>query len=66
MFCVVYPLSYSMFQGNFLLLAKRPEAAAIAFRAAQNLRSDLRSYQGLVNETDNHFRFCTVLVAINL
>ncbi|CAN6921755.1 hypothetical protein Bca4012_091172 [Brassica carinata] len=30
--------------------AKRPEAAAIAFRAAQNLRSDLRSYQGLVNK----------------
>lgn len=46
----VYPPSYSMFQGNFLLQAKRPEAAAIAFRAAQNLRSDLRSYQGLVNE----------------
>ncbi|CAN7008369.1 unnamed protein product [Brassica oleracea var. botrytis] len=36
-------------KGNFLLLAKRPEAAAIAFRAAQNLRSDLRSYQGLVH-----------------
>ncbi|KAL0805033.1 hypothetical protein Bca101_097524 [Brassica carinata] len=30
-------------------MTKRPEAAAIAFRAAQNLRYDLRSYQGLVN-----------------
>ncbi|CAH8265259.1 unnamed protein product [Arabidopsis lyrata] len=36
-------------KGNLLLQAKRPEAAAIAFRAAQNLRSDLRSYQGLVH-----------------
>ncbi|CAN8317219.1 unnamed protein product [Cochlearia groenlandica] len=35
-------------KGNLLLQAKRPEAAAIAFRASQNLRSDLRSYQGLV------------------
>ncbi|CAF1857905.1 unnamed protein product [Brassica napus] len=42
---------------NFLLLAKRPEAAAIAFRAAQNLRSDLRSYQG-------HFRLSTFLFGI--
>ncbi|XP_010548928.1 PREDICTED: anaphase-promoting complex subunit 7 [Tarenaya hassleriana] len=41
-------LGYVM-KGNLLLSAKRPEAAAIAFRAAQNLRSDLRSYQGLVH-----------------
>ncbi|WCJ23534.1 Anaphase-promoting complex subunit 7 [Euphorbia peplus] len=34
-------------KGNLLLL-KRPEAAVIAFRGAQELRPDLRSYQGLV------------------
>lgn len=36
-------------KGNLLLSMKRPEAAAIAFRGAQELRADLRSYQGLVH-----------------
>ncbi|XP_078446532.1 tetratricopeptide repeat (TPR)-containing protein [Wolffia australiana] len=35
-------------KGNLLLQLKRAEAAAAAFRAAQELRPDLRSYQGLV------------------
>ncbi|KAF5736956.1 anaphase-promoting complex subunit 7-like [Tripterygium wilfordii] len=36
-------------KGNLLLSMKRPEAAVIAFRGAQELRADLRSYQGLVH-----------------
>ncbi|CAN1164469.1 Anaphase-promoting complex subunit 7 [Linum perenne] len=36
-------------KGKILLSLKRPEAAVIAFRGAQDLRSDLRSYQGLVH-----------------
>ncbi|EEF45499.1 anaphase-promoting complex subunit 7 [Ricinus communis] len=36
-------------KGNLLLSLKRPEAAVIAFRGAQELRPDLRSYQGLVH-----------------
>ncbi|KAB1214037.1 Anaphase-promoting complex subunit 7 [Morella rubra] len=39
----------SSFQGNLLLTAKRAEAAVIAFRGAQELRPDIRSYQGLVH-----------------
>lgn len=35
-------------KGNLLLTAKRAEAAAVAFRSAQELRPDIRSYQGLV------------------
>ncbi|XP_050371828.1 anaphase-promoting complex subunit 7 [Argentina anserina] len=35
-------------KGNLLLSMKRAEAAVIAFRAAQELRPDIRSYQGLV------------------
>lgn len=35
-------------KGNLLLSMNRPDAAAIAFRGAQELRADLRSYQGLV------------------
>ncbi|XP_027121116.2 anaphase-promoting complex subunit 7-like isoform X1 [Coffea arabica] len=35
-------------KGNLLLSMNRPDAAAIAFRGAQDLRADLRSYQGLV------------------
>lgn len=38
--------SFFRFQGNLLLALKRPEAAVIAFRGAQELRPDLRSYQG--------------------
>lgn len=34
-------------QGNLLLTMKRAEAAVSAFRAAQELRPDIRSYQGL-------------------
>ncbi|KAH9683315.1 Anaphase-promoting complex subunit 7 [Citrus sinensis] len=41
-------LSYAE-KGNLLLSMKRPEAAVIAFRGAQELRPDLRSYQGLVH-----------------
>ena len=37
-----------MSQGKILLSLKRPEAAVLAFRGAQDLRSDLRSYQGAV------------------
>ncbi|XP_021290696.1 anaphase-promoting complex subunit 7 [Herrania umbratica] len=36
-------------KGNLLLSLKRPEAAVMAFRGAQELRADLRSYQGLVH-----------------
>lgn len=35
-------------KGNLFLTMNRPEAAVIAFRGAQDLRPDLRSYQGLV------------------
>ncbi|GMH08334.1 hypothetical protein Nepgr_010174 [Nepenthes gracilis] len=35
-------------KGNLLLSMNQPEAAVAAFRAAQELRPDLRSYQGLV------------------
>ncbi|KAK9289032.1 hypothetical protein L1049_017503 [Liquidambar formosana] len=35
-------------KGNLFLSMNRPEAAVIAFRGAQELRPDLRSYQGLV------------------
>ncbi|MQL79986.1 hypothetical protein Taro_012435 [Colocasia esculenta] len=35
-------------KGNLLLQLKRPDAAVTAFRASQELRPDLRSYQGLV------------------
>ncbi|KAK6913799.1 hypothetical protein RJ641_021120 [Dillenia turbinata] len=35
-------------KGNLLLSMNRPESAVIAFRGAQDLRPDLRSYQGLV------------------
>ncbi|KAK6130462.1 hypothetical protein DH2020_035800 [Rehmannia glutinosa] len=34
--------------GNLYLSMNRPEAAVIAYRGAQELRPDLRSYQGLV------------------
>ncbi|KAG5113655.1 hypothetical protein JHK82_036924 [Glycine max] len=36
-------------KGNLLLTMKRAEAAVPAFRAAQELRPDIRSYQGLVH-----------------
>ncbi|KAK7303143.1 hypothetical protein RJT34_14044 [Clitoria ternatea] len=36
-------------KGNILLSMKRAEAAVSAFRAAQELRPDIRSYQGLVH-----------------
>ncbi|KAF3662346.1 Anaphase-promoting complex subunit 7 [Capsicum annuum] len=35
-------------KGNLFLSMNRPEAAVVAFRGAQELRPDLRSYQGLV------------------
>ncbi|WMV10174.1 hypothetical protein MTR67_003559 [Solanum verrucosum] len=35
-------------KGNLYLSMNRPEAAVVAFRGAQELRPDLRSYQGLV------------------
>lgn len=35
-------------KGNLFLQFNRPDAAVTAFRAAQELRPDLRSYQGLV------------------
>ncbi|XP_057546258.1 anaphase-promoting complex subunit 7 [Amaranthus tricolor] len=35
-------------KGNLLLAMNRPDAAAAAFRGAQELKPDLRSYQGLV------------------
>lgn len=38
--------SSSYFQGNLLLAMKQPEAAVSAFRSAQELRPDIRSYQG--------------------
>ncbi|XP_021818704.1 anaphase-promoting complex subunit 7 [Prunus avium] len=36
-------------KGNLLLSMKRAEAAVVAFRVAQELRPDIRSYQGLVH-----------------
>ncbi|PON80299.1 N-terminal acetyltransferase A, auxiliary subunit [Parasponia andersonii] len=36
-------------KGNLLLTTKRAEMAVIAFRVAQELRPDIRSYQGLVH-----------------
>lgn len=33
-------------QGNLFLSMNRPETAVFAFRGAQELRPDLRSYQG--------------------
>ncbi|XP_073526364.1 uncharacterized protein [Phyllobates terribilis] len=36
-------------KGNLYLSMNRPEAAVMAFRTAQELRPDLRSYQGLVH-----------------
>lgn len=36
-------------KGNLFLSMNRPEAAVVAFRGAQELRPDLRSYQGLVH-----------------
>lgn len=36
-------------KGNLLLAMKQPEAAVSAFRNAQELRPDIRSYQGLVH-----------------
>ncbi|KAM0984980.1 hypothetical protein COP2_012592 [Malus domestica] len=36
-------------KGNLMLSMKRAEAAVVAFRAAQELRPDIRSYQGLVH-----------------
>ncbi|KAB2625244.1 anaphase-promoting complex subunit 7-like [Pyrus ussuriensis x Pyrus communis] len=36
-------------KGNLLLSMKRAEAAVVSFRAAQELRPDIRSYQGLVH-----------------
>ncbi|KAL5712896.1 Anaphase-promoting complex subunit 7 [Ranunculus cassubicifolius] len=36
-------------KGNLYLALGRPDAAVTAFRAAQELRPDLRSYQGLVH-----------------
>ncbi|KAF4355218.1 hypothetical protein F8388_012993 [Cannabis sativa] len=41
-------LSYAE-KGNLLLTMKRAETAVIAFRVAQELRPDIRSYQGLVH-----------------
>jgi len=35
-------------QGNISLTLNRPEAAVMAFRKAQLLKPDLRSYQGSV------------------
>nr|KAJ0206585.1 hypothetical protein LSAT_V11C500254080 [Lactuca sativa] len=35
-------------KGNLFLSMNQPEAAVVAFRSAQELRPDLRSYQGLV------------------
>lgn len=37
----------SIMKGNLLLQLKRPDAAVTAFRTAQELRPDLRSYQGI-------------------
>lgn len=37
-------------QGNLFLLMNRPEAAVVAYRGAQELRSDLRSYQGMFSK----------------
>jgi hypothetical protein len=36
----------SSFQGHLLLTTKQAESAVIAFRGAQELRPDIRSYEG--------------------
>jgi hypothetical protein len=38
--------SLPIWQGNLCLALSRPEAAVMAFRKAQALKADLRSYQG--------------------
>lgn len=40
-------ISHSI-QGNLFLSMNQPEAAVAAYRGAQELRPDLRSYQGLL------------------
>lgn len=52
------------FQGNLFLSMNRPEAAVIAFRGAQELRADLRSYQGVIfcpRDLMVHFVFITLV-----
>uniref|UniRef100_A0A2P2KKT8 Uncharacterized protein MANES_15G015300 n=1 Tax=Rhizophora mucronata TaxID=61149 RepID=A0A2P2KKT8_RHIMU len=49
-------------KGNLLLAMKRPEAAVVAFRGAQELRPDLRSYQGLVH---SYLQFAKIKEALH-
>ena len=51
-------------QGNLLLTMKRPEAAAGAFRVAQELRPDIRSYQGLIFPGKSLIH-CTIFIVIS-
>ncbi|XP_068659867.1 anaphase-promoting complex subunit 7 [Aristolochia californica] len=41
-------ISGHIMKGNLCLLLNRPDAAVMAFRSAQELKPDIRSYQGLV------------------
>ena len=50
------------FQGNLLLLMNRPEAAVAAFRGAQELRPDLRSYQGVFFKEKPQAQFVIISV----
>ncbi|KAK7245695.1 hypothetical protein RIF29_40544 [Crotalaria pallida] len=50
-------------KGNLLLTMKRAEAAVSAFRGAQELRPDIRAYQGLVHTYLALFKFKEALYA---
>ncbi|XVF05147.1 hypothetical protein REPUB_Repub05bG0146800 [Reevesia pubescens] len=50
-------------KGNLLLSLKRPESAVMAFKGAQELRADLRSYQGLVHSYLAFFKVKEALYA---
>lgn len=63
-FLLVISEIFVSFQGNLFLSMNRPEAAVIAFRGAQELRADFRSYQGVVFSPQDHmahFVFITLV-----
>lgn len=55
-------LNLVRFQGNLLLLMNRPEAAVAAFRGAQELRPDLRSYQGVFSKGKPQAQFVIISI----
>lgn len=53
----LFTLHFEFVQGNLLLSMNRPEAAVIAYRGAQELRPDLRSYQGMLRQSTDLLHF---------